>query len=116
MFCSMSQPLEMIQVGCLASQRVLLSCLLLYRFHKTIRAAHTLTSLWGELIITKIFLPCFWQAPLPWLPSLTLLLTPTPRLQSLYSSPRRPQLVLGGSPASSESTSSSRALRPGLWH
>lgn len=116
MFCPMSQPLERSQVGCLASERVLLSCLVLYRFHKATRAAHTLTSLWGELIITKIVLPCFWQAPLPWLPSLTLLLTPTPRLQSPNSSPRHTQLGLGGSPASSESTSSSRALRPGLWH
>lgn len=116
MFCPVSQPLEMSQVGCLARERVLLSCLLLYRFHKATRAAHTLTSLWGELIITKIFLPCFWQAPLLRLPPLTLLLTPTPRLQSSYSSPRCPQLGLGGSPASSESTSSSRALRPGLWH
>lgn len=62
-------------------------------------------------MITKIFLPCFWQAPLLGFPFLTLLLTPTPSLQSPYSS-----LGGGGSPASSESTSSSRALRPGLWH
>lgn len=79
MSCPMSQPLEMSQVGCLAQDRVLLNYLLLYAFHKATRAAHTLTSLWGELIITRIFLPCFWQAPLLRFLSLTLLPDPHPK-------------------------------------
>jgi hypothetical protein len=91
MFCPMSQPLEMSQVGCLARRGSCYPVYTLLQVSQSHRTAHTLTSLWGKLMITKIFLPCFWQAPLLRLPSLT----PTPRLQSPFSSPRPPPLGLG---------------------